>query len=228
MKKLFLFILILPAIFLVCGCVSAPPKTEIPISNTQHTIYAVYRNWHTSIIVDAKMLALHSPRLATYVRGNDFARIGWGDGDYFTGKNKSWGSATKALVASGYSALQVLTYSKDSLKDIPSETIVPLAITDEGLRRLIQYINASVVVDKQGKPITLPAVTTDDSDVGLFLQATDHYSMFNNCNTWSAKALQLAELPLASRLTAQGVFKQALEISQVQAEAGLFKALGKR
>jgi len=227
MKNAFIFALILLSVF-VSGCASVPRTAAIPTSNTKHIIYVVYRHWHTSVVVDAKQLALQSPLLATQVRGEDFARIGWGDGDYFTGKSKSWGSATKALVASGYSALQLLTYSRDGLKDIPEETIVPLAVTDEGLRHLITYISASIAVDNQGKPIRLPAIAVDNLDIGTFFQATDHYSIFNNCNTWTAKGLQLAGLPLASRLTAQGVFEQAREISLMQAQAGLFNAMGKR
>lgn len=210
---------------LLSNCASTPTKVRVPLSDTPHIIYLVYRHWHTSIVLDAKQLAVRSPLLASYMGDEDFVRIGWGDGDYFTGKSKSWGSASKALVASRYSALQLLTYSAKGLQEIPADTRVPLAISEPGLQQLIARVEASVALDKQQLPIRLPATAVADEDIGIFFQATHHYSLFNNCNSWSAEALQLAGLPLASRLTAQGVFVQAGHISQIQARAGLFKTL---
>lgn len=222
MKKILAFI----CVWLVCllsSCASRPVATKVPLQDAPHIIYLVYRHWHTSIVLDAKQLARRSPLLAPYMRGEDFARIGWGDGDYFTGQSKTWGTAGKALVVSRYSALQLLTYTAQGLQEIPADTLVPLAITEQGLRDLIKTIEASIALDPQAKPIPLPATSADGQDIGVFFRATGHYSLFNNCNSWSAEALQLAGMPLASRLTAQGVFQQAGKISQVQAQAGLFK-----
>lgn len=209
----------------ICSCTRLPPTDlprthAIPITHTQHIIYFVYRDWHTSLVVDAQQLGNASPKLAADLQGEKYARIGWGDGDYFTGKNKSLSSATKALALSHYSALQLLTYNNESLRDIPSETIVPLALDDEGLHRLLNYINASLSLDERGAVIRLPSI---NSDTGIFFKATGHYSLFSNCNTWSGQALRVAGLPVASRLTAQGVFGQAQAISRFQAQAGVLK-----
>ncbi len=220
MKTLRAIILLL-AVTTLGGCTTLAPQNTIPVANTQHTIYFVYRKWHTSIVLEADQLAARSPKLANALGAEKFARIGWGDGDYFTGKSKSWSTATKALFASRYSALQLLTYGNELLTEIPPETIVPLAISDQGLARLTAFINASVAVDAQNIAIGLPA---KNADTGLFFQSTERYNVFNNCNTWSGKALRLAGLPIANRLTAQGIFQQAQAISRVQAYAGLFDA----
>ncbi len=205
--------------WLVAGCASLPKASAIPITNTNHIIYFVYRKWHTSIVLDAKSLATQSAKLADDLPGAKFARIGWGDGDYFTGKSKTWSTAATALVASHYSALQLLTYGDELLTEIPTETIVALAINDNGLQQLIHYIDSSIAVDEKNKAQRLQAYA---ADTGIFFQATEHYSFFNNCNTWSGQALRLAGLPVANRLTAQGVFAQAREISRIQSQAGLF------
>jgi uncharacterized protein (TIGR02117 family) len=206
--------------FLLAGCASMPPAKTIPSANTKHTIYFIYRGWHTSILLDAKLLLAQNPLLATDLKGQKYARVGWGDGDYFTGKNKSAATAAKALVASGYSAVQLLPYNYEPFEEIPSETRVPLAITDQGLRQLVVYLGGSIAVDEQGKLIRLPAF---GDAMGSFFQSKDHYSVFSNCNTWSGNALRAAGLPVANRLTAQGVFEQAKFISQYQSELGLFK-----
>lgn len=214
-------------IFYVCliilaaiGCSSMPRTQDIPVANASHTIYVIYRGWHTSIMLDAKRLAAQNTLLAPELKGQLFARVGWGDGDYFTGKDKSSGAATKALIASSYSAVQLLPYDYAPFDEIPADTIVPIAVTESGLKNLISYFNHSIATDKQGQLLRLPSF---GEATGFFYQSTYRYSLLSNCNSWSGNALRAAGLPVANRLTAQGVFEQAKAISQVQAKQGLFK-----
>ncbi|RYY04000.1 MAG: DUF2459 domain-containing protein [Gammaproteobacteria bacterium] len=197
-----------------------PRNQDIPVANTKHTIYFIYRGWHTSVLVEAKILATQIPKLAPDLKNQKYARVGWGDGDYFTGKNKSVSAAAKALVASGYSAVQLLPYDYEPFTEIPTETIVPLAVTDQGLHQLLVYLGNSIAVDDQGELIRLPAF---GDAMGSFFRSKSSYGIFSNCNTWSGNALRAAGLPVANRLTAQGVFDQARFISKIQSEHGLFK-----
>jgi len=216
----YLFSLFFPLSLFLTGCASLPPVKDIPVANTKHTIYVIYRGWHTSILLDAKSLAVQVPLLTADLNNQKYARVGWGDGDYFTGKNKSFGSAAKALVASGYSAIQLLPYDYEPFAEIPAETRVPIALSDQGLRNLTRYIGNSIKVDEPGQLVRLPAF---GDATGLFFRANDSYGVFSNCNTWIGNALRAAGLPVAHRLTAQGVFKQAEFISDIQFEYGLFK-----
>lgn len=207
-------------IFLLAGCATMPRAQEIPAVNAERTIYFIYKGFHTSILLDAKTVVALNPQLADDLKGQTYARIGWGDGDYFTGKSKSVGTATKALIASGYSAVQLLPYDYEPFEEIPVETIVPLAITDQGLRQLAIYLGNSIAVDAQGKLVRLPSF---GDTMGSFFQSQYHYSVFSNCNTWSGKALRSAGLPVANRLTAKGLFKQAQLISEYQIAQGVLK-----
>lgn len=207
---------------LLSACSTMLNKQKIPIANTEHTIYFIYREWHTSILLEATNLARYSKHLQADAAGQQFVRIGWGDGDYFTGKSKSMGTAAKALVASGYSAIQVLTYRQSPFTQIPAHTRVPIAISDEGMRSLIDYLDASLALDDQGQLIPLPAYA---EDIGHFYRSVGNYSLFSNCNTWSGRALQSAKLPVRSglQLTAQSVFEQAKAISEYQQAIGLIE-----
>ena len=211
---------ILTLSFFLTGCATMPRSQDIPIANTKHTIYFIYRGWHTSVLVDAKILATQIPKLAPDLKNQKYARVGWGDGDYFTGKNKSVSAAAKALVASGYSAVQLLPYDYEPFTEIPVETIVPLEVTDQGLHQLLAYLGNSIAVDEQGELIRLPAF---GDAMGSFFRSKSSYGIFSNCNTWSGNALRAADLPVANRLTAQGVFDQARFISKIQSVRGLFK-----
>lgn len=206
--------------FLLAGCASMPRTQDIPTVNAKHTIYLIYKGFHTSVLLEAKAVVAQNPQLAKDLAGQTYARIGWGDGDYFTGKSKSVSTAAKALIASGYSAVQLLPYDYEPFDEIPAETIVPLAVTDKGLRQLATYVGSSIAVDAQGKLIRLPAF---GGSMGSFFQSQYHYSFYTNCNTWSGNVLRSADLPIAGRLTAGGLFAQAQSISRYQAERGLFK-----
>ena len=195
-----------------------PRTQDVPLVNAHNIVYLIYRGWHTSVMLDAKTLAAESPLLKKQLRGQRYARVGFGDGDYFTGRDKSVAAAARALFASRYSALQLLTYDYDPFDEIPAQTLVPLALTDEGMRNLIRHINRSISVDAQGEAVQLAA---QGDAMGNFYLGDIRYSAFSNCNTWLGLALRQAGLPIASRLTSSGVFEQA--ISTIQARAGLFK-----
>ncbi len=214
-QKLFLFSLLLSVV--LSACTSTLRPSAIPMANTSHTIYFIYRGWHTSILIDAKELKKQNPLLAEDLNGQKYGRIGWGDGDYFTGKNKSVATATKALIASRYSAIQLLPYDYDPFDEIPTETWVPLALTEQGMQNLLKYINSSIATDENRQLKRLPAF---GGAQGSFFESKDRYSLFNNCNTWSLKALRAAGLPVTSRLTSKGAFEQATRIAEYQAKSG--------
>ncbi len=203
-------------LLLLPGCSTLPDTKKIPTHNTSQQIHFIYREWHTSILLPAAAVRTQSRYLNHEAEGQQFIRVGWGDGDYFTGKSKTVGTATKALFVSQYSALQVLAYGQDPFASIPSETRVPLAITESGLRKLIRYIDKSLALDKARQLVPLQAY---GEGVGHFYLAQGRYGLFTNCNTWSGRALQAAGLPVRSRLqlTAQSVFEQAQAISAYQA-----------
>lgn len=215
-----LWVLLLSCLFTACS--NLPNKDQIPITNAEHTFYFIYREWHTSLMLDAATVARYSKHLQREAEAARFVRIGWGDGDYFTGKSKSVGTAAKALVASRYSALQVLSYHQSPFSQIPPNTYVPITISDEAMRKLIAYLDDSFALDAQAQLIPLPAHL---EDTGHFYQSRHDYGLFANCNTWSGRALQAAGLPVRSafKLTAQSVFEQAKYISAHQQAIGLIE-----
>lgn len=197
------------------SCSSLPDTKRIPTENLSHKIYFVYERWHTSIFIPAASVEQHSRYFADIAVQKNYVRFGYGDGDFFTGKSKTLMTGAKALVASDYSAIQVLDYWQDPLSQIPAGTIVELQISERRMQKLLSYIDDSVELDERGKPLTLLAY---DDNTGYFYKGRQHYSALSNCNTWSSLALQQAGIPIKSRfkLTAQSVFEQAKLISEYQ------------
>lgn len=210
-------------ILLLClgACSSLPDPADIPTSDTPNTIYFIYRDWHTSVMIDGARFrelskSAADATLQPEVQHALYVRVGWGDGEYFTGRSTTVATATRALFISGYSAMQFMGYESDPFEQIPSETRVPLAISDADLAALVRYIDDSVAIDaSSGQSEQLPAYIENS---GIFLRSSKRYGLFNNCNSWSGEALQTAGLPIRSafHLTAQSVFEQAQAIADYQ------------
>lgn len=197
------------------ACSSVPNVKQIPQKDLSLEIYFVYEKWHTSILIPAASVEQHSRHFADIAKQKRYIRFGWGDGDFFTGKSKTMFTGAKALVASNYSAIQVLDYWQDPFNEIPIESRVMLMISEKHMKKLIQYIDRSVLLDDRKKPIALMAY---NDDTGYFFRGQEHYSVLSNCNTWSSRALQVAGLPIRNRLklTAQSIFEQAKIIGTYQ------------
>lgn len=207
-------------LLLSAACATRPDVAAIPVDDTPHTIYYIYRDWHTSVMLDAatyrrlSKLPLIDATLDTEVAPAGYVRIGWGDGDYYTGKSTGVMTATRALIASRYSAIQVIGYTEDPFKRIPADTRVALRVTDDAMHALVSYLDASFV-RSSGNLVQLHAYVPNS---GVFFEASQQYGLLNNCNSWSGEALRAAGLPIrgAFNLTAQSVFEQARLISDYQ------------
>lgn len=209
-------------VFITTACATRPDLSAVPVADTPHTIYYIYRDWHTSVMLDGdtyrrlSKLPQVDTTLNTEIAPAGYVRIGWGDGEYYTGKSTSVMTATRALIASRYSAIQVIGYTADPFERIPADTRVALRITDDAMRELVRYLDASFVRDERDQLNPLRAYV-DNS--GVFFEASQHYGLFNNCNSWSGDALRAAGLPIrgAFNLTAKSVFEQAKVIAEYQA-----------
>jgi len=205
---------------LLSACQSLPDADSVTYSPDDPTLWLVYRDWHTSLLIDAELFRRYSqawqqhPALKLEVADAGIVRVGWGDGDYFTGKSKSTGTATRALLASNYSALQFIGYEADPLPTIPADTRTPLRVSEPDIAELIAHIDASLM-QREASLIPLQSYV---SNAGVFFQSDKGYGLFNNCNTWTGEALQRAGLPVKSalRLTPQSIFQQAKAITALQ------------
>lgn len=204
------------------GCASQPQVSAIPVKDAPHIIHVVQTGWHTSLIVPAAALQHWSPRLQQDFHDQQYLRLGWGDGDYFTGKNKHWTGATRALFASGYSALQVLAYNYEPWSELVAENHTLVAVTDEGMKTLATFVERSIARDENGNVVFLEPTKANDN---VFYLAAPRYGLLSNCNTWSVNALREAGLPVRGlNLTATRVYQQVKQISAIQQAAGVLPA----
>jgi hypothetical protein len=197
------------------GCVTLPKWDAASARHWRHPIFYEYDSWHSSIIIPAPLVAKYSQRFGHLASKRAFLGFGYGDIDYFTGRDTSLRSGAKALAFSDGPALQILDYVQDPFGKMSPDRYVKLWVNETQLKNVLRFMDNSVAIDASGAP---RALKNDEPNTGYFFVAQGRYSMFSNCNTWAGDALSAAGMPISKTwgLTAGGVYRQAKELARAQ------------
>jgi uncharacterized protein (TIGR02117 family) len=146
--------------------------------------------------------------------GSTSLEVGWGDRDYYQAPRGTPALALRAIVASRGSVLHVVAFDARVEDFYPEADVVELTLTERGFEALCRFIHASYARDDRGAPIVLGPGAYARS---AFYLATGTYRLFNNCNTWTARALRAAGCPItpAWALTPRAVIGQAGRFGRV-------------
>lgn len=156
-----------------------------------HTDFVVpvkneHKNWRTEFPLENTAF---KDSLSTLVS------IGWGDQNFYM-NTPQWSDLTLQTALSvplglGPSAIHA-TYYQQLLDDRP---IIKLRLTDQQYRRLVQYIEKTLVHSKKGWKTqyikaTKPGVVTGND---AYYAAHGRYNMFKTCNTWVNNGLKACQ-----------------------------------
>jgi uncharacterized protein (TIGR02117 family) len=161
-------------------------------SQADHVILITSNGWHTGItIARSDLLGGAIPEIADF-RDAVYFEFGWGDAEYYPASHPTFDMALNAALP-GPAVVHVMGLPGHPAELFPAAEWVAVPLSDEGLQRLIGYLNASF--DRAG------AVRARPNAPGLywfslFYPATGEFHLFNTCNTWTARALATAGLPV--------------------------------
>jgi uncharacterized protein (TIGR02117 family) len=186
------------------GCTARSGPVRAPRAAQTRSIYLVNNNWHTGIAVPAA-----EARRSWPVEGYgdaDFLQAAWGNNRYYRAQKTNAWMAVQAAFPSE-SALQVVGIKGSPMAFFRHDEVLEMRVSPEELGRLCAFIGATFQRDGQGRAIYLgPGVAGPTS---RFYGALGHYSMCTTCNSWTARALQAAGIPVRSAIRAEGVARQA-------------------
>jgi len=170
-------------------------------------IYVVGHGWHTSLVVKRADIPA-----GLWPEHNDFPQatyidLGWGDKEFYQAKEPTSGLAIRAAFNSTGSVLHVVGFTPPPAEYFPGSDVFAVRLSPAGLAALSTFIHATYKRDAQGHPISLGQGWYGDSK---FYLAEGQYHLFNTCNNWVAKALQVAGAPInaALAMTASSVLSQ--------------------
>jgi len=192
MKRYYKFKTILILLITLVACSSSPPAVERGeecVDDNPVVIYVAGHGWHTAIIVPATDMLARFPALRTRFGGSQYLEFGWGDKDFYQAEEPGVGLAGKAVLWPTKAVMHVVAVTGDVDDFFPNSEIHRLCLLQNHYAALLDFIAGSFRRTKAGAALPLGKGLYGDS---RFYEAEGNYTLFNTCNTWTAKGLKSA------------------------------------
>ena len=199
MRKLIKCVLLL--VFCAAGVACAVPETRTVSSEKpderSKTVYLTSHGWHAGIVIRRGDIPVDVWPEHREFPDSVYLEVGWGDSDYYRTPDPHWGITFKAALLPTASVLHVVGFSGSVPAYFPYSEIIEIRLSDHDFAELCHYIAASYFKDLAGNRIALGPGLYGDS---RFYKSHETYHLFNNCNAWTDRALQIAGCPLKPAL----------------------------
>jgi hypothetical protein len=201
---IFRFGVLLASVLLVSGCGELPPPDPGP---SVATVYVVQRGWHTDIGLAAGAGLGPLRAFEREFPGARFFVFGFGEREYLEARATTPWLLLRALFPSEGLVL-VTALSASPVEAFAGYRVVARPVSREGLARLTGFIAGSVEWAPDGRPRLAARGPYDGS---LFYASPLTYDLVDTCNTWTARGLHAAGLPVS----AEGVVSEAQVLDQL-------------
>lgn len=148
---------------------------------------------HASIIVDRRDFDPAVSLGTAEFNQKYWLEFGWGDADFYQAKGEDVLLGVKALFLPTGTVMHVHGFNGTPQSNFPTTEIVEIHLTPDGYDRMLAFLRASFARGGDGKVVPL-----GEGLYGLsrFYEGTGTYSMFNTCNTWTARVLAAGGFPI--------------------------------
>jgi uncharacterized protein (TIGR02117 family) len=162
------------------------PATSV---DTTFTIEILQAGWHTGIVLrTADVAGSDWPEVRNYLQSK-YVDIGWGDERFYQAEGNPPLLAARAVIFPTRAVIHIVPFSI-SPHNLYSGVIhlTTIHATPYQYKALCRAVSDSFERDKNGQ---LLKSSLYDNNVNFF-KAKGKYHLFNTCNTWVARCLQLA------------------------------------
>ena len=181
-------------------------------------VYLVGHGWHAGLVIRrTEATAAQWPEQNDFPKAT-FLEVGWGDRDFYQDPNPGAGKMLKAGLWPTPSVLHVAGFRGEVTAYFPASEVIRLDLPEAGVDSLAAYIHRAYARDEAGRAIPLGPGLYGES---RFYAGRERYHLHKNCNTWAARALRRAGVPLrpAEVLTAGDLLKQVRRFGEVIQQA---------
>ena len=195
-------------IVLLSGCDMPNEWRYTPNSADDSTaIYVVRHGWHTGIVIPGDKLNPELEILNSTFGHASYYEIGWGDRGLYKAKEIKAGITIRALFWPTSAVMQVVALPDPPSVYFPHSQILEIKLSSEGYSHLLKSIADSFKWDQSGNPIVVEEGSYGHS---YFFKAVGLFFITNTCNSWTARMLASAGLPVDPLLTirAESVMNQ--------------------
>ena len=203
------------------GCaVPAMPARYQPPVGPRETVYVTAQGWHTGLALRTASISRPLAILRQDFPGARYLWFGWGQREYYMAAHPTVWDALRALLP-GPAVVYVIPLSQQPQPAGVGGKMFPVSITPAGFRRLTDDIAASLARSPDGQ---LRWAGSGFWPGSAFFASTQTYDAAHTCNTWTAKALQIAGLPVR----ATGVIFANQVVAQIRPIAAADQAVSSR
>jgi len=174
-----------------CRAVPAPPPLAASPTDRPATIYVVARGWHTDVGLEVAAIDANLRPLAAEFPGARYLLFGFGERDWLlTRQHTLWHAIEAALPEPA--AILVTAISAPPEVAFAEYAVAAATVPESGRARLEAFLAAEMSATPfAAGPRPIAAGPYPGSQ---FYAATDSYTLFHSCNTWTAEALEAAGL----------------------------------
>jgi uncharacterized protein (TIGR02117 family) len=177
------------------GCTVVPAQgAATALAAPRQVVYVIAGSWHTEIALPRDEIEGGLARLAAAFPSAPYLIFGWGARDFYMAANPGVGDLLRAAVP-GPAVMLVIPLGVAPTAYLSSANAWRIAVSPVGAARLSQFLWESVARNPAGEPIRAGAGPTPQS---VFYAANGTYDAADTCNTWTARALHAAGLPVSS------------------------------
>jgi uncharacterized protein (TIGR02117 family) len=202
-------------ILLALGACAAPAPNPLEAGDggPRIAIYLVAHAKHSGIAVRrADLPAGLWPERRDFPQA-DYLEVGWGDRDYYYGRNQGFTDKLRAVFApNNPSVIHVVGVRGTLTRNFPASEIIEVTLSREGFERLIRYIHDAF--DRAGIAVVAPLGPGLYGD-SRFYPGRETFNLLRTCNVWTARGLRTAGLPIEDSITLGGLLSQAHDIGKV-------------
>jgi uncharacterized protein (TIGR02117 family) len=188
-----------------------PPARGEPVA----TVSVVSHGWHTGIAVRPADIPEGVWPEHRQLGAAEQLEVAWGDRDFYMAPRGTLRLALRAAFWSSASVLHISSFDRPVDQVFPGQEIIQMRVSHQGLRRLADFFQDAYARDTAGEIIVLGRGQYASS---RFYAAREKYSLLRTCNTWTARALREAGLPIEPLqvVTATGLMDELRKIVQAE------------
>lgn len=201
-------------LLLLLGCLGPVHELYPPAEHETPTrVLLISHGWHTGLILEREIIGPHLPD-SPLLPQRRYLEFGWGDAHYYPHPDPGFAEMIRAALLPGPSVMHVVGIDGHPAQVFAGAELIELQLSPAGLERLGAFLRDTLYVDSDGALHRLGDGLYAD---GIFLAARGRYHLPRTSNTWTARALRAAGLPItpAYALTRANVMWQA---GRLQAE----------
>lgn len=156
-------------------------------------IFVASNGWHSAIFVARDAIQERViPEIADFPMAA-FLGFGWGDATFFPARDPGILTLLSAAAQPTPSVIHVTGLQSHPRDAFPKDEVIGLALSVDELRDLLIFLSTTFA---RGGAARIKPHAPGLHSYSNFYRATGDFHLFNNCNSWTARALSSAGLPL--------------------------------